>query len=267
MSNTFVIKEVLDFTVEKYAVEGRGDILFNVDYAGETSINTTAERLPIRGGQGNFKIIDLDHTKDCEYTSTLPLVDIKALATKLGKDIKKGKTIAPFDKTLVVDADGKIVLPTEIVPEDGTMKVYKVKFERDLDEEMEVAEAEVAAGKYKISNGTLEFDKTDCPEGTRIFVSFDYETGIDAQNIKITAADFPQFITIRGRGLVNDDQEGTIIPVTFKVHKAKVRPEFELTMAGDTATELDFTCDCYTIFNADGEREFVDIVKLNDEAY
>ncbi len=265
MSNTFAIKEVLDFVVESYSATGRGKLLLNVDYAGETSINTTAERLSIRGGQGNFKIIDLDHTKDCEFAATLPLVDINALAIKLGKAIQKGTGIAVFDKVLVVDKEGEIKLPDGITPEAGTLKIYKVEFERDLGVEMEAATETPTAGKYKIAAGTLTFNKTDCPEGTRLLVSFDYKAGADSQNIKITATDFPEFITIRGRGLVNDDQEGTIIPITFKVHKAKVRPEFELTMAGESATELDFSCDCYTVFNLQGEREFVDIVKLNDE--
>jgi hypothetical protein len=37
-------------------------------------------------------------------------------------------------------------------------------------------------------------------------------------------------------------------------------------MASDAATELDFTVDCYTILNSEGKREYVDIVKLDDEA-
>lgn len=266
MSNTFAIKEVLDYTVEKYVPSGRGDVLFSVDYAGQSNISTTAERLPIRGGQGNYKIMDLDHTKDCEYASVLPLVDIKALAAKLGKDITEGAVKTPFDKVFVVGEGNKIELPEHVTPIVDSLKVYKVKFERDIDVELEVGDTE-SEGTYAISGQEITFNADTCPVGSKVFISCNYLSGVNAQNIKITASDFPQFITIRGRGLVNDDQEGLIIPVTFTVHKAKVRPEFELSMAGDAATELDFTCDCYTILNADGEREFVDIVKLNDESY
>lgn len=267
MSNTFAIKEVLDYTVEKYSPVGRGDILFNVDYAGQSNISTTAERLPIRGGQGNYKIMDLDHTKDCEYASTLPLVDVKALAVKLGVDVKKGATKALFDKVLVVGEGSKITLPAHITPIVDSLKVYKVKFERDIDIELEAGETVEVENTYAIQGQEITFNTESCPKGTRVLVSCDYLSGENAQNVKITASDFPQFITIRGMGLVDDDQEGTKIPVTFKIHKAKVRPEFELSMAGDAATELDFTCDCYTILNDEGEREFVDIVKLNDESY
>jgi len=46
-----------------------------------------------------------------------------------------------------------------------------------------------------------------------------------------------------------------------------VQQEFELTMEGSNATELAFNCDCYTILNAAGNREYVDINVLQDEAY
>lgn len=265
-SNSFAIKEVMNFAVERFVPSGRGDILLYVDYAGQTNLSTTAERLPIRGGQGNFKIMDLDHTKDCEFAATLPLVDTKALAIKLGKDIKKGATETPYDGIMAVGAGGVVTLPERIVPIAGTLKVYTVKFDRDIDQELTVGETTPAEGTYVITEQEIKVDPETCPEGSRVYVSCDYMSGTAAQNLKITASDFPHFITIRGIGLVDDDQAGVRIPVTFKVHKAKVRPEFELTMAGDAATELDFTTDCYTILNKDNEREFVDIVKLNDEA-
>lgn len=266
MADTFAIKEVLDFVVEKYSATGRGDILFTVDYAGNTNIATTAERLPIRGGQGNYKIMDLDHTKDCEFLSTLPIVDVKALAVKLGKDVKKGKAKTPYDKVMTVKTGSTITLPEHVTPITDTLKIYKVEGERDIGIELTVDETTTAENTYTITEQEITFNAVSCPEGSRVFVSCDYLSGVEAQNIKITASDFPQFITIRGRGLVDEDQENVRVPVTFKVQKAKVKPEFELSMAGDTATELDFNCDCYTIMNEDDEREFVDIVKLNDEA-
>lgn len=52
MSNTFALKEVMDVTVFNYSSSGYGSALFTVDYAGSSNISTSAERLPIRGGQG-----------------------------------------------------------------------------------------------------------------------------------------------------------------------------------------------------------------------
>lgn len=264
MSNTFAIKEVLDFNVFKYSPTGYGDLLFTVDYATNSSVNTTAERLPIRGGQGNFKILDLDHTKDCTFGAMLPIVDINALAVKLGKAVVKGETKATMKEVLPASATNTITLKE--TPLNGTLKVYKTVNERDLGTEQTVGVA-TNPNEYSIVGKIITLNSTTAPQHSKFTVTYEYTSGANAQNIKITASDFPGFITITGRGLVDDDQEGQKIPVSFKIHKAKVQPSFELAMTADNATELDFTTDCYTIVNAAGEREYVDIVKLNDEAF
>lgn len=265
MSNTFAIKEVMDYTVSRYSSTGVGDALFTVDYASSSTINTTSERLPIRGGQGNFKILDLDHTKDCTFESMLPIVDTKALAAKLGVDVTEGATTAPKKEVKTADASNKITLAS--TPASGTLKVYLVTNERDISTEQTAGTPASVVNEYSISGTEITLNATTAPEGTKFMVLYDYTTGSSAQNIKITATDFPNFITITGTGLVDDDQAGQKIPVTFKIHKAKVKPEFALTMASTAATELDFTCDCYTVINSAGDREYIDIVKLNDEAF
>jgi hypothetical protein len=264
MSNTFVIKEVLDYNVSEYAASGYGDFLFSVDYAKSSTVQTTAERLPIRGGQGNYKLLDLDHTKDCMFNSVLPLVDIKALAVKLGRDVTTGAVSTPKKDILSASATNTITLSK--TPLAGTLKIYKLSGERDLGIEQTVGTPATTVNEYSITGAEVTLNATTAPENTKFIAFYDYTSGTAAENIKITAADFPSFITITGRGLVDDDVTGLKVPVTFKVHKAKVKPEFELTMASDSATELAFDCDCYTILNASVEREFVDIVKLNDEA-
>lgn len=265
MSNTFAIKEVMDFTVEKYSATGRGELLFYVDYAGNTSIATTAERLPIRGGQGNFKILDLDHTKDTMFNAMLPIVDVKALATKLGVDVVTGAKAAIKTEVLIVGATPTLVLAS--TPLANTLKIHKMEFERDLKAEQTAGTPASVENTYSITDKTITLNATTATLGTKFLVSYEFTSGVNAQNIKITASDFPNFITIRGTGLVDDDQEGQKIPVSFKIHKVKVQQEFELTMEGTTATELAFNCDCYTILNSAGDREYTDIVILQDSAF
>jgi len=265
MSDTFAIKEVLNFTVFSYSSSGYGDALFYVDYAGQSNINTTGERLPIRGGQGNYKILDLDHTKDCTFASMLPLVDINALAVKLGVSVTEGATSATMQEILTVSASNTITLSA--TPTGSTLKLYKLSDERDLGVEQTAGTPASTPNEYSISGKVVTLNSTTAPENSKFIAFYEYTSGTTAQNVKITASDFPSFITITGRGIVDDDQDGQKIPVSFKVHKAKVQPQFELTMAGDSATELDFTTDCYTIVNSAGKREYIDIVKLNDEAY
>jgi hypothetical protein len=258
------MKEVLDFSVSEYSSTGYGDFIFSVDYAKSSNVKTTGERLEITGGQGNYKIMDLDHSKKCTFSSILPIVDIKALGVKLGKDVETGAVDTPIKEILTVGATNKASLTN--TPTIGTLKVYLLSGERDLGTEQEVGNPGTTENKYSILAKEITLNSTTCPKDTKIVVFYEYTSGATAQNIKITAADFPTFITITGRSLVDDDVTGKKIPVSFKVHKCKVKPEWELVMGSDSATELAFDCDCYTVLNSDNEREFIDIVKLNDEA-
>ena len=266
MSNTFAIKEVLDYTVEAYSASGRGNILFTVDYAKSSSVQTTAQRLGIKGGIGFFKILDLDYDKECTFNSVLPIVDVTALATKLGKAVTTG-AVTTLKKEILTTAGATPTITLAATPIAGSLKIYTLSNERDLGTEQTAGTPASQENTFSLSGAVVTMNSVSGVAGTKMVVFYDYTSGATAQNIKITASDFPNFITITGRGLVDDDQAGQKIPVTFRVHKAKVKPEFELTMASDAATELAFDCDCYTILNAANEREFVDIVKLNGEAF
>jgi hypothetical protein len=197
----------------------------------------------------------------------LPIVDVKALATKLGVDVVTGATTAT--KTEILAADGSNQLTLSQTPT-GTsaMKIHLITAgtERDLGAEQTVGDPSTNPNEYSLATATVTLNATTGAEGTKFLVSYEYTSGANAQRIKITSDDFPNFITIRGEGLVDDDQAGQKIPVSFKIHKAKVQQEFELTMEGTTATELAFNCDCYTILDG-SDRLYTDIVFLQDESF
>lgn len=265
MGNTFVVSRTMDFTVYEYAVSGYGDMLFTVDYAKSSTIATTGERLPVRGGPSNYKILDIDHSTDCTFNANLPLVDVRALATKLGRSVVVGAANAFKKEILTASASNTVTLAEE--PVTGTLKIYKLVGERDPGVQQTAGVPGTTEDKFSIAVKIVTFNTVSVPSGTKLLITYDYTSGVLAQNVKITANDFPSFITIVGRGLVDDDQDGKIVPVSFKIHKAKVQPGFELTMESGSATEIPFMTDCYTIVNSTGDREYVDIVKLNNEAY
>jgi hypothetical protein len=263
-SNTFAIKEVIDFVVERYSSSGRGSELFHVDYASNTNFNITGERLPLRGGQGNYKLLDIDHSKDCQYVASLPLIDINALAEKLGRSVSTGAKTA--FKREILTADGSNQITVAGTPLSNTLIIHALDNDRDLGTEQTAGTPATTEDEYSISGLVVTLNATTAPEETKFVATYNYTSGENAQNIKITANDFPGFVTIRGRGLYDDDQLGVTVPVSFTIHKAKVLPSFELTAEEGAATVLDFTVDCYPILNSDSDREFVDMVKLNDEA-
>jgi hypothetical protein len=264
MSNTLAITDVLDFTVERYSATGRGDMLSYVNYAKSSTISTTAERLEIRGGRGNFKILDVDHSKAVAFNANLALVDIKLLAEKMGKAMTTGTTTTPNTEILSAGASNTITLSK--TPLAGTLKLYLLAGERDFGAEQTVGTPATTPNEYSLATATVTLNATTAPEGTKFIASYDYTSGVTADTLKVTASDFPGFIRIRGRGFAPDDVTGLLVPVTFDVKKAKVKPDFELTMAAGEATEMPFECDCYPVIDSDNDTTFIKVVKLNDEA-
>lgn len=265
MSKIVAIKDVMDFEVCVYSASGRGNILFNVDYASKTDITSAAERITLRGGIGNFKQMLLDHSRDSVMAAMLPMIDIDALATKLGVTKTTGATTAVKMETLTTTgATPTITLAS--TPLSGTLKVYAIVAgtERDLGTEQTAGTPASTANTYSITGTTITLNATSGVAGTKIYVSYDYTSGANAERVAITASNFPAFITIRGRGFWDDSVSGRI-PVSFVIHKAKVKPEFELTMAGDAATEFNFETDIVAVKNSSGVFEDVVITKLNDE--
>ena len=266
MSDIFAIKDVMDFTVETYVTSGRGDILFRCEYAKSSTINSPAERIDVAGGGSNYRITALDHGRRTSVANMLPLLDVNALANKLGVALSTGATTANNSETkTTTGATPTITLAS--TPISGTLKVYLVESGtvRDLGTEQTAGTPATTENEYSISGTEITLNATTAPAGTKVFVSYDYTSGANAKNLKITADNFPSCITIRGRGFYDDETNCSRVPVSFKVHKAKVKPEFELTMAGDAVSEFNFEVDCFTVENSAGQKEEIDIVILTDE--
>ena len=98
--NACGIVDVVDFEVQDFVTR---DLLFSVDYATSVSFSTSAESLDIRGGIGMPVRITTHHTREANFTSELPLIDINVLGVMLGKSGNISIT-APKSERLLVDA-------------------------------------------------------------------------------------------------------------------------------------------------------------------
>ena len=97
MKVTELIKEVLNLEILDYTTQSQ---LLYADYASNTSIEATAERLDLRGGQGNYKLLSFDHTKSMTMKMELPLVDLEMIAYLTGKAISVGAKAVPKREVL-----------------------------------------------------------------------------------------------------------------------------------------------------------------------
>lgn len=263
MSKQFAITEVMNYTVQEYSTNGYGGkVLYSVDYATDVKVSTSSERLDIRGGQGNYLLHSADHTKSGNFASTLPLVDIEALASMTGKPLTTGATQVPHDEILIASATNTITLSQ--TPITGSLKIYKLDGERDMGVEQTLGTPATVENNFSISATTVTLNVTTAPQGTKFKVVYDYTTAATAKKITVTANDFPGYVRVTGEGLWTDQVSGLTYPVKFDVKRAKVKPNFEWTMKAGEATTIPFEYDLYPVTNATGDKVFFETTVLPD---
>lgn len=256
MSNQFGIKEVLNYTVRNFAT---GAPVFFADYASSIGVETTGERLDIRGGQGNYKLLSFDHTKDMVFNSSLPLVDLNALAMITGRPLSVGAVIVPARRVLNASATHTITLPhTPLV---GSLRIFRLSSERDDGVEQLVGTPATVPNTYSISGMIVTLNATTAPLGTAFVVYYNYTSVSTAQRITMTADRFPSAVSISGEGLWRNQVTELDTPVVFDVRRARVRPSFTLSMAADSATVLELVYDMFPV-NESGELVFMHITRL-----
>ena len=259
LDNVMGLVDVVEFEVQKY---GTRDLLFSVDYATSVGLAVSAERLDIRAGIGAPIRISTDHTKSANFTSELPLVDIKALGVKLGKEAVKGATTAPKSERLAVATSTVTLKETPLA---GTLKVYVLESNgRDVKNELVVGTPASNPLHYSIVAKVITVHAT-VVAGTLIKVLYDYTTGTAAQLVRVTAKNFAGDVRITGTGYALDES-GNKAPVSFIVYRAKPTPEFEMMFANGTATNVPFNATMYPD-KVGVEEVYFDIIPLGDETW
>lgn len=259
LDNVMGLVDVVEFEVQKF---GTRDLLFSVDYATTVGLAVDAERIDIRGGINNPIRISTDHTKSANFTSELPLVDIKTLGVKLGKAAVKGATTAPKSEKLVVAGTSVTLTQTPLA---STLKVYVLESNgRDVKNELVVGTPASNPLHYSITAKVITVHAT-VVAGTLIKVLYDYTTGVSAQLVRVTAKDFAGNVRITGTGYALDES-GNKAPVSFIVYNAKPTPEFEMVFKSGESTNVPFNCTIYPT-TVGAEQVYFDIIPLGDETY
>lgn len=232
--NACAIVDVVEFEVQDYVTR---NLLFSVDYATSVGLNTDADKLDIRGGPGMPIRITAHHTRNANFTSELPLVDINALGVKLGKKVVTAAATAPKSEKLIVDASNTVTLKE--TPLSKTLKVYVLEANgRDPKNELKVGTPATKVDEYSITNKVITVN-TAVTKGTLIKVLYDYTTSAGAQLARLTANDFPKYCRITGTGY-RLDESGNNAPVSFIVYRCSPDTDFEIIFKGGEATNITF---------------------------
>lgn len=243
-SNQLGIKEVLNLNMSEYSATGSGDFVAYFDYATNTSLETTAERLDLRGGQGNYKLLSFDHSKSVMLNVTLPLVDMNFLSTLTGKDLSIGATSVPVREILTANSSNEIELSE--TPETGTLKIYARSNDRDVGTE-QTAGATTNPNEYTISGTTVSLNATSGAEGNEFVAYYTTQAAATTKTVTFTADDFPAYFTLTGDGIVTDQYTGSTEIVKFNFLKCKPQNTFNITMSSTEFTTLEITFDLFTV--------------------
>ncbi|OAO82581.1 hypothetical protein [Anoxybacillus flavithermus] len=252
MGLQFGIKEVYNLNIVDFATNKP---FIYVDYAEATTNENTAERTSLKGGQGYYKLMDFDHSKESTLKLTVPLVDIKLLAMLAGDDLVEGATSVFKREELTVtyleDNMGIILSETPIDEDTDTVVVHKLEGLRDYGKEVTVSNVE---GK--------NVELTGVDDGEKVVVFYQYSSPATAKKFSIKANKFPKTVKIFGDGLWRDQETGMDKAVKMMIHKAKPQANFTLTTSGSDVTTLEITFDLYPIKDADGDMSYIDYVVL-----
>lgn len=256
MSMQYGIKEVVNGVLTDFVTKKP---LVYFDYAETTSNENQAERVFLEGGQGAYRLMAFDYKKTATFKLTLPLVDLKMMALLAGEDLATGAADVFKREELVITTD-KVTLSE--TPIDGTLFVYELDSQRDNGEEFTAAvvPATPTATEYSLTAQDLTFDTTN--NGKTVVVFYQYATTPTAKKISIKANKFPKAVSIYGDGLWVDQVTEQAQAVKVVVHKAKVQPNFTISMDMQNPTKLELTFDLFAVKEANGDLSYIDYILL-----
>lgn len=255
MGKQFAIKEVVNCWLSKYSDDT--PILY-VDYASDSSFTYEAERLDIRGGQGNYLLCSFDHTKKGTFKLDMPLVDLSFLSQLTGQDITTGTADVPTRQVLTV-ASGSVTLAA--TPVTDSLSIYVLEAGRDYGTVQTEGNAS-NLNEYSITGGVVTLNATSCPDASKVICEYKYAAPATTDTITFTANNFPDYMKINGVGVWFDENAGANKTVVFEVLKAKPKNNFTLTQKSTEATMLSMEFDLFTVEDNAGNKVYMKTYKL-----
>lgn len=257
LNNTFGLVDVLDLAFFDFNTK---EELLSIKYAESVKLGVDGEQLKVKGGIGNPTRLTVGHSKSATFAAEVPLVSIESLGVKLGKKVKVGKTRAPMSEEKEV-AGGKIELAFK--PISGTIKIYKLKTNgKDIENPLALGDP-TNIDEYSITDSVMTVHSD--LDGRMVRVHYDYMTGENASNIRVTAKDFPNPVRITGKGYALDE-DGNKALMTLEVFKATPTSAFEMTFKSGEATTLNLDSELSAV-KRDGELSFFELIPQPDTPY
>lgn len=242
----YAIKDAMDVFLQKRLVNTDGvevfeNVLFT-DYANETSIEFTAERLYAKA-KGNDKIA-FDYGKKSTLKMSMEVFDLSWLAILLGAETEVGAVEFTRREVLTIK-EGKVTIKDN--PVEGSIGIYKVG--RDLKThvgaKLEESKFAVAGNEITLTGvvSTKEASR-GLQNGDKIVVYYLTNSALTGKTMSISANKFPSNYAVRGVTSLRNEF-GEDIPVEFFIPSCKPQSNFTFTMSAENCAVVDATFDVF----------------------
>lgn len=255
MSLQYGIKEVLNCQFMDFTT---GAPTFYVDYATASTNEVAGDRLFLTAGQGNYRLMAFDHSKTSTLKLSVPLVDLNMLALLTGDSLTTAAQTIFYREILTITAGAATLSQT---PAGTTIpSIYFLTGSRDNGAALTKVASAPAAGQFAITGTALTFNATD--NGKQVAVWYQYTTPSSTQKISLKANKFTKPVKIVGQGLAIDQVTEASVATNILFYKAKVQPNFTLTMSSTDYTKLELTFDLFAVQQSNGDYAYADYVFL-----
>lgn len=197
-----------------------GELLWSLNQITNPSLSMESETVDAVDALGT-PIMTFDRSKSCTFSAENAIFDLTLLGEQVGQAAVEGTTVIPMFESFDVDGTKKITLSKEPT-EEGVAYIYALESDGSLG-------AEYGLGEDGFSiNGKEITINADLAEGSRVFVSYEYEGKatyvVNSANKFPTAGKF--VMEVLGRDVCDATTE---VYAMLILHNAKLSASTEVT--------------------------------------
>lgn len=246
------LKEVID-AIFYDSVTGKPKLFFNT--LKMSNLETSADSVYANGGQGSPRLIGWDFNKTQTLTMQDALVSPESLGMLAGEDAKTGVAlIEEREETVVASVDtteGTATITAKNPVKSAIANTFVYKTHGAILGTELIVET--------IADVTITIDNTTAGlvVGDAVSLFYTFESGATAKTVTISADKFPGYYKVVGKTLLRAES-GADEKFQVVIHKAKLQPNFTLTMDSENVSVFDFNLD---IFKAVNSKSMVELIK------
>ncbi|MDO6628705.1 hypothetical protein [Bacillus thuringiensis] len=251
MVQKYGVKEVCDATFYALGGKNKGKPVIFLDTLKTSGLETKASDVAAKGGKGNAKLVEWNHSKEASMKLQDALMSMKTLAMLNGADIKAGD--ATIYKTEV------FTLETAAKTQEGIPAMYEVTLSETPLGEVHALDAHgndllaTVEGK-KVVVGSL--DGVDAGSEIRVFYQFKKASG--AEKITVSASKFPGYYRVIGDTVIRNADTGEDEAFQIVIYKTKLKSDLKMEFKADGEPSVfDLTLEVF----ADGNGNMIEYIK------